>query len=173
MVCPHITRNHCPHSNIRLGLVNVNGNSVSPLPDYSNLQSQLAKVSPTGVQMASYSPSNTPAACPTVQTNWSAVATPLPYTPNKELCACMYSSLGCTVTDNTDADSYGKLFGTVCGLDEKACDGIANNGTTGTYGAYGMCDSSEQLSAHALDCAAAHHGEAGESERLCDSATHG
>ena len=95
--------------------------------------------------MDSYNPTNSPASCPTVQTNWSATATPLPPTPNKELCACMYSSLGCVVTGNTDEDDYSDLFGTVCGLDDEACAGINHNGTTGKYGAYGMCNSTEQL----------------------------
>ena len=125
--------------------MNVDGDDVSPLPDYNNLQSQLGRVSPTGVQMDSYNPTNSPASCPTVQTNWSAEATPLPPTPNKELCACMYSSLGCTVNARISADDYEDLFGTVCGLDDAACAGINHNGTTGEYGAYGMCNSTEQL----------------------------
>lgn len=95
--------------------------------------------------MDSYNPTNSPASCPTVQANWSAEATPLPPTPNKELCACMYSSLSCVVTPQTDEDDYGDLFGTVCGLDDNACNGISHNGTTGDYGAYGMCNSTEQL----------------------------
>lgn len=95
--------------------------------------------------MDSYQPSNTPASCPSVQANWSAEATPLPPTPNKELCACMYSALECVVNPRTDEDDYGDLFGTVCGLSNRACAGINHNGTTGDYGAYAMCNSTEQL----------------------------
>jgi len=47
----------------------------------------------------------------------------------------------------TFSDGRGDLFGTVCGLGESAgvCAGITNNATTGEYGAYGMCNSTEQL----------------------------
>jgi 1,3-beta-glucanosyltransferase GAS1 len=58
----------------------------------------------------------------------------------------MTSSLHCVVNPNTDEDQYGDLFGYVCGKFPKLCAGISANGQKGTYGAYGMCDSSEQLS---------------------------
>lgn len=57
----------------------------------------------------------------------------------------MYDSLGCVVASGTSEDNYGKLFGTVCGYGDTICAGIAANGTTGTYGAYGMCNATEQL----------------------------
>ena len=108
------------------------------------MASQIAKVTVTGTQMSAYTPSNSAAACPSSASDWNAVATPLPPTPNKELCSCMYQSLGCVVTSGTSTNDYTDLFSTVCGYG-KACDGIAANGTTGTYGAYGMCNSTEQL----------------------------
>lgn len=56
----------------------------------------------------------------------------------------MYQSLGCVVASGTSEDNYSDLFGTVCGYGS-ACDGIAANATTGSYGAYGMCNATEQL----------------------------
>lgn len=125
------------------GLVSVDSNSVSTLADFNNLKTQIAKATPTGVNSASYTPSNSAQACPT-SSGWAAKASPLPPSPNKQLCECMYSSLSCVVTSGTKVNDYSDLFGTVCGYG-KVCAGIAHNGTTGTYGAYSMCNSTEQL----------------------------
>ncbi|EHY55336.1 1 3-beta-glucanosyltransferase gel4 [Exophiala dermatitidis] len=126
------------------GLVSVSGNSVSTLTDFENLSSQIAKVTPTGVKSSDYTPTNTkPAACPTVDADWKASSN-LPPTPNKELCECMYNALTCVPKD-LDDDEVGDLFGIVCGLGSGTCDGITANGTTGKYGAYGMCNSQQQL----------------------------
>jgi hypothetical protein len=57
----------------------------------------------------------------------------------------MYNGLSCTVTSSTDQDSYGKLFGTVCGYGN-SCGGILAEASNGTYGAYSSCNSTEQLS---------------------------
>ena len=128
------------------GLVTVTGNTVTPNQDFQNLKKQLAAVSPSGVMSDSYNPTNTPAACPSSGGVWDAMSTPLPPSPNEQLCSCMYDSLGCVVSSSTSETSYGKLFGTVCGLGNgHACDGITHNGSTGTYGAYGMCNSKQQL----------------------------
>ncbi|KAK5707326.1 hypothetical protein LTR17_020777 [Elasticomyces elasticus] len=127
------------------GLVSISGDTVTPNQDFKNLASQLAKVTPSGVQSASYSPSNSAADCPATGASWAAVATPLPPSPNHELCACMYNTLGCVVTPATSEDDYSDLFGTVCGYGDTICAGIAANASTGTYGAYGMCNATEQL----------------------------
>lgn len=127
------------------GLVSVSGNKATTNDDFDNLKSQIAKISPSGVNSASYSPTNTAAACPTAS-DWSAEASPLPPSPNSQLCNCMYKSLSCAVTSSTDEDNYGDLFSTVCGLGDDVCAGIAANASTGTYGAYSMCNSTEQLS---------------------------
>lgn len=133
------------------GLVSVSGTSVSTLTDFENLSSRIATISPTGVNSASYTATNSPQACPTVGTDWEAASSPLPPSPNQQLCTCMYNSLTCVVKASVDSSDYADLFSTVCGLDNgKACDGITANGTTGTYGAYGMCDAKEQL-AYALN----------------------
>ena len=131
------------------GLVSVSGNTVSKLQDFSNLSSRLATVTPTGVNSASYSPSNSPASCPATGTSWAAAATPLPPTPNQQACSCMYNSLQCVVSGNVDESNYGDLFGTVCGyskaVGKDVCAGIEAYGNNATYGAYSMCNSTEQL----------------------------
>jgi len=96
--------------------------------------------------MSAYNPTNSPQACPTEDgSSWAAKATPLPPSPNPALCSCMYQSLGCVVAPNTDASDFEDLFGTVCGYGAAICAGIAANSTTGTYGAYGMCNDTEKL----------------------------
>lgn len=58
----------------------------------------------------------------------------------------MYNSLTCVPAADTESSSYGKLFGTVCGLgDGSQCNGIQANASTGKFGAYGMCNATEQL----------------------------
>lgn len=126
--------------------MSVDGNDVTTNQDFDNLSSQLAKVSATGVQMSAYNPTNSPASCPSVGETWAAKATPLPPMPNEQLCNCMYNTLSCVVKGNTDSDNYGELFGQICGYNDGAyCAGILNNATTGNYGAYSMCNSTEQL----------------------------
>lgn len=129
-----------------LGLVSINGDTASKLPDFTSLSSQIAKITPSGVNSASYSPTNTQARnCPATGTAWQA-ATALPPTPNADLCGCMVKSLSCVAKPGINVTNVGDLFGTVCGLQTGVCDGIAANGTTGTYGAYGMCNATEKLS---------------------------
>jgi hypothetical protein len=103
--------------------------------------------------MNEYNPTNTAAAkCPDTNTNWGAMASPLPPAANAEACSCMMGTLGCQVnTDELEEDDYGKLFGTVCGYEDgQYCAGINRNTTKGPYGAWSMCSPMEQLS-FALD----------------------
>ena len=126
--------------------MSVNGDTASKLPDFTYLSSQIAKITPSGVNSASYTPTNTQAqSCPTTGTAWLA-ASALPPTPNAELCGCMVQTLNCVAKPGINDTSIGDLFGTVCGLQQGICDGIAANSTTGTYGVYGMCNATEQLS---------------------------
>ena len=107
----------------------------------------MASVSPTGVNSASYNPTNTAAqSCPSVGSDWQA-ASALPPTPNQALCECMENALSCIPNQVSDDDA-GDLFGYICGLNQGQntyCDGIAHNATTGNYGAYGMCNPQQQL----------------------------
>ena len=105
----------------------------------------MASISPSGVNSASYTPTNSPTSCPPIQAGtWMAKATPLPPAVNPSLCSCMYNSLGCVVKGTTDEKAYGELFNQVCSYGQ-SCAGIAANASTGTYGAYGTCNSTEQL----------------------------
>jgi 1,3-beta-glucanosyltransferase GAS1 len=133
-----------------LGLVSVDGSSASKLGDFSALSSQLAAVTPSGVQMNQYSPTNTVASsCPTVGSAWQA-ASALPPTPDSNLCACMAKAVTCAVAQSVRNEDLDKLFGLVCGLPGSPCAGITASPEKGTYGAYSMCDGREQL-AFALD----------------------
>ncbi|KAL9107122.1 MAG: hypothetical protein Q9227_007902 [Pyrenula ochraceoflavens] len=126
------------------GLVSVDGDTASKLPDFTALSSQLAKISPKTTDMSAYNPTNTAAqSCPSVGSQWAA-ASALPPTPNQELCGCMANALTCTVDKSVQDKDIGDLFGTVCGLSDEACAGIQANATMGKYGAYGMCNARQQ-----------------------------
>ncbi|APA14203.1 hypothetical protein SS1G_12017 [Sclerotinia sclerotiorum 1980 UF-70] len=128
------------------GLVSVSGDTVSKLPDFTALSKQLASATPSSTNSASYTVTNTVAqACPATGTAWAASSN-LPPIANADLCECMVSSLSCVANSGISGNSSADLFDYVCGLDSAACDGISKNATTGVYGAYSMCTSSQQLS---------------------------
>jgi 1,3-beta-glucanosyltransferase GAS1 len=131
------------------GLVRVdtpNATIATPLPDYTSFAQQITRVSPTGIPSASYTPTNSPQACPTVASSFKAAATPLPPTPDAQSCACMVRQLSCVVKSSTSTDDYGSLFGSVCGAYAPNCVEFSTNATSGVYGKYSMCNPQEKLS---------------------------
>jgi hypothetical protein len=133
----------------KYGLVEIENGEVKTNKDYENLKKQISKVNPKGVKMSEYNPTNTKAAeCPDVGDDWEAVSDPLPPVANAEACDCMMDTLSCVVSDRLSEDSYGELFGVVCGYnDGEYCAGINRNTTNmPDYGAYGMCTPKQQLS---------------------------
>ncbi|KAF6219347.1 hypothetical protein HO133_005172 [Letharia lupina] len=128
------------------GLVTIGSdNKATTLSDYDNLSTAMAKVSPSGVNSASYTPSNSPQACPTTST-WQA-ATNLPPSPNDAICQCMVQNLTCVAKSGLSEDSITTQFNYICDPAQgNNCGGILANGTTGVYGAFSGCSDSERLS---------------------------
>lgn len=98
------------------GLVSViDSTSVSKRPGFSYYSEEIATVEPTGTNKASYTPTNSLQTCPTVGSGWKAKPSPLPPTPDADLCECMYNATACVVSDSVSSSKYGDLFNTVCG----------------------------------------------------------
>lgn len=55
----------------------------------------------------------------------------------------MSSAAKCVVKDSISTSDYSDLFSVVCGYTD--CSGVNANGTTGSYGAYSMCNAKDQL----------------------------
>lgn len=127
------------------GLVSVvDSTSVSKMADYTSYSNHIASATPSGVNKASYTPTNSALqSCPSVGSGWEAKASPLPPSPNSELCSCMSAAAKCVVKDSLASSKYSDLFGVVCGYTD--CSGVTANATTGKYGAYSMCGAKDQL----------------------------
>jgi len=139
-----------PHpADWRLGLVTVSGGKASTMRDYGALQTVIAEVNPSSTAMGSYTPTNSPQACPAVNDNWLAHPN-LPPTPDEQTCQCMFNSLRCVPSSRLAVKAYGELFGSVCGTASKPCAGITGNTQNGVFGAYSMCNATQQLG-YALD----------------------
>lgn len=128
------------------GLVSIEADgSVSTLPDYNQYSTKINKVNPTGVNSASFTPTNTVARdCPASTLKAWKAASSLPPTPQQGVCECMSNSLACVIGDNVDEKDYGDVFAYVCG--QVSCDGVNANGTTGEYGAFSFCSPKDKLS---------------------------
>ncbi|KAG0243716.1 1,3-beta-glucanosyltransferase gas1 [Actinomortierella wolfii] len=126
------------------GLVQINpDNSVTTLPDYTNLKNILTPLKPVGVKMDSYSAVEKLSTCPPINSMWEPNAL-LPPTPSAGACECMMSSLSCVASDQATAETLGTLLNTVCGM--TSCDDISSNGKAGVYGKYSFCTPAQKLS---------------------------
>lgn len=134
------------------------------MENYDTLKSVMAEVEPSGVEMDSYSPTNSPQACPPVSKDWAVKGNTLPPTPDSSLCDCMFSSVSCAPADDLDVKDYKPIFDYVCEQEPKACAGINGNTTSGVYGAYSMCNPKEKL-AYVLD---QYYQSQGKATTACD-----
>ena len=106
----------------------------------------MAKVTPSGPNSASYSPTNSPQACPTIDSSWEAV-TKLPPAPNTASCGCMVSNLTCVAKSDLSDDDIETQFAYICDPRQgNNCAGISANASTGVYGTWSMCNASQRLS---------------------------
>ncbi|POS70134.1 1,3-beta-glucanosyltransferase gel3 [Diaporthe helianthi] len=148
------------------GLVDLSGKTVTPRKDFQALATAIkgtaADTANPSISMKSYTATNVPRSCPAVTPGLWEAAEALPPTPNATLCENMVASSSCVPTQATagDADKIGALFGTVCGMDQKACAGITSDAAKGVYGAYVMCSPVQQLT-HALNEYYANQNKAG------------
>lgn len=127
------------------GLVSIDGDSVSPYPDFTSLRDQLGSISPTITQRSEYTPANSAPACPTTDADWEPQSSPLPPVPNPQACACVVQDLECNI-DSTDAESYGSIFNFICDpATGNFCEGIAANASSGDYGTISGCAPKDQL----------------------------
>ena len=130
-----------------VGLVSVGDDSkATTRSDFKTYSSQMAQINPTGVDAGSYNPTNSPQACPSVNSVWRANDT-LPPTPNAQLCSCMMTNLTCVAKSDINPDDIQTNFDFLCDPSEgHYCAGVTPNATTGVYGSYSMCNATERLS---------------------------
>ncbi|KAI7775077.1 hypothetical protein LA080_007413 [Diaporthe eres] len=127
------------------GLVSVvDSSSVKEFKAYTSLSSRIAAATPSSVAMDAYSPTNSAAACPAIGASWAA-ASSLPPTPDDSLCECMFNSISCAPSSSLSEDDFGEVFGYICGADPDSCAGVNGNASTGVFGAYSMCNSTQKL----------------------------
>jgi len=108
--------------------------------------------------MASYVPANTVStAChdititnkdmlETVLSTPLKIAAVVPPRPYERLCGCMIDSLACLAKPDFLAANQSPMNMTVCTENNAWCQGVSANGTTGVYGAFSTCNSTEQAS---------------------------
>ena len=129
------------------GLVSVTDNKVSKLKDFAAFSSQIHAVSPSSVNSAKYTPTNSAMqSCPTVASDWQVAPTGLPPTPDKSVCDCMSSTLTCVAKSNLSGEAIGDLFNYVCSKSASACREVGKDTSKGQYGAYLGCNSQDKLS---------------------------
>jgi hypothetical protein len=125
------------------GLVSIVNGEVSTLPDFNSLSKELAEISPSSANTASYKASSTVMSCPPSDALYWKASDVLPPTPNEAICECVSEAAECVVASSVSSEDYSSLFGYLCG--EISCDGITANGTSGVYGAFSGCNAKDQL----------------------------
>jgi len=127
------------------GLVNANGGSVSPTDDFENFSSQMASVSPSLTDAASYTPTLSSQAYPSPRATFLA-STELPPNPIPVLCDCMMQTFTCVANPNITRDDAISAIFDACDQQLNICSGISANVTTGAYGAYSVCNMTARTS---------------------------
>jgi 1,3-beta-glucanosyltransferase GAS1 len=127
------------------GLVKISNGAAQTMVNYNALKTKVLAATPASTASSNYSPTNSPAVCPPVSSNWAVIGNALPPAPNKETCECMFSSLACVPKSGLSTTSYANIFNFVCGRPGKLCAGISGDPKTGVYGAYGMCTDTQKL----------------------------
>jgi hypothetical protein len=115
------------------------------MANYDALKTVMSSVAPSATSMDAYTPTNSPAACPDLNKSWQVKGESLPPTPDASLCECMFASLSCVPASSTSPKDYGDIFNYVCSETPDACAGISGNTTSGVYGAFSMCNATQQL----------------------------
>lgn len=130
-----------------VGLVTIGANKqVTTLADFNAYSTQIAKVNPTGVKSADYTPTNSARSCPTLGSSWEAVSE-LPPSPNLDICRCMVQNLTCVANSGLDAKALKTHFDYICDdRNGNNCEGITADAKIGKYGAFSMCDPTDRLS---------------------------
>lgn len=150
--------------NNNYGLVQLeSGGNAKILPDYTNLQKELAKVRKSSNKTATLSMDDfndeqrSAPSCPQNQ-YWKA-SEKLPPTPSDDACKCMMKSIVCGLSDSnkaalsarsdtTDSSSKNstltKQFELMCSL--TSCQDIGGDAEKGDYGAFSYCSPTDKLS---------------------------
>jgi hypothetical protein len=140
------------------GLVDIKFGTVVPRPAYSAYSTDLANLRPISSAIEAYSPKNTATAqCHDIMVNNSVtlgkwlnqpqkVAANVPPTPYERLCSCMMESLSCIARPNLLPENQSAMNMTLCNQNSDWCRAVSANGTTGLYGTFSVCNSTEQAS---------------------------
>jgi hypothetical protein len=142
------------------GLIDFKAGKIKPRPTYSALLSQMATWTPPApTKMAEYVPSPTePPTCGSftihpagaLSSFWStpvSVSNVLPPIPYNRLCACMMQSLVCVAPPDILSDNQSAMDKMdACKQNGTWCSGVSVDGGLGTYGAYSVCNATEQAS---------------------------
>jgi hypothetical protein len=127
------------------GLVQIKGGEAETMKNYDTLSSRVAKATPSSTSASDYKPTNAPAQCPGISSNWKVNSEGMPPTPDRDLCECKYNSLSCVPSSGLNTSDYGEVFGFICSEKPSLCDSINTNTTTGIYGAYSACNDTQKL----------------------------